>query len=335
MNARFAILTFFALAVSIFTLISTFNYAVDPMCYYRCQKLDMSKMNVNTYYHVGQIILAHPDADLVMIGSSRGETTSPLWLEKVTGHKALNLSVGGTELQAKFAFLNIALERSQIHQVVWQADFFELIPEILDIKMKNTEALKSYLKKDFPEIEEVSFVNQLKSLFDHVTFDASVARFKKKNQKPLDQGSGSDLNFEGCASPDFKSEKTTEALNKDIVGDYDRYRLSIFNHPASERYWNLFVEKMKYLSSQNIDVTVLIAPYNPTFMKNLADHYPDVYAAHLAWVQKMEALRIPHIQIVNYFAGIPGDDQSVQFWGDGVHFTCKGAMIMLKPALSH
>ena len=334
MKAPFAIFSFFLIATTIFVGVSTLNYVVDPMCYYRCDKIDTKIMNVNTYYHVGQIILAHPDTELVMVGSSRGETTSPVWLEKVTGHKALNLSVGGTELQAKFAFLNIALKNNPIRQVVWQADFFELIPEDLDVKMKRTDALRSYISSEFEDAGPVSFSNKLSSVFDHVTFDASVARFKKKNQKPLDLGSGYDLNLQACESPDFRSEKTPAELSKDIVGDYDRYRLSIFNHHASEKYWDLFVQKMRLLSAKNIDVIVLIAPYNPTFMKNLKADYPEVFAAHLNWIQKMKALRIPHIQVVNYFDGIPGDDESVQFWGDGVHFTCKGAIIMLKPALT-
>ncbi len=333
MTAKFAILSFFIIAGAIFVSIATFNFAVDPMCYYLCKKIDTNKKNVNTYYHVGQIILAHPDNESVMIGSSRGETTSPVWLQKMTGRKTLNLSVGGTELQAKLAFLNIALQNNPIRQVIWQADFFELIPEIVDVKMKSTEALRAYLVNEFPGTQEISLVSKITSLFDHATFEASIGSFKKKNQKALDLGSGFDTNFTACESSEFRSEKTPDALMKDIVGDYDRYRLSIFNHAASQKYWELFVDKMNVLSAKGIDVTILIAPYNPSFMKNLATDYPKVYAAHLEWVQKMEQLRIPHVKVLNFFGGIPGDDQTVQYWGDGVHFTCKGAIIMLKPAL--
>ena len=334
MKAKIAILTFLSLACLIFFLIAGFNYVVDPMCYYRCEKLDTSKIHVNTYYHVGQIILAHPETEAVMVGSSRGETTSALWLEKITGLKSLNLSVGGTELQAKIAFLNIALKNSRIKKVIWQADFFELIPEIIDVKMKSTEALRAYLNEDFSETAKVSLADQVSSVIDHVTFEASVSRFKKKNQKPLDLGSGFDLKYELCEQPDYEGEQTPEVFMKEIVTDWDRYRLSIFKHKASEKYWDLFVQKMKHLSSKSIDVTILIAPYSPIFMKNLATELPDVFAAHQDWVKKLLALQLPHIHIANFFAGIPGDDGSVRFWGDGVHFTCKGAIIMLKPSLS-
>lgn len=335
MTAKFAILIFLIIAGGIFTSIATFNFTVDPMCYYRCSKIDVHKKNVNTYYHVGQIILAHPEAEAVMIGSSRGETTSPVWLEKITGLKTLNLSVGGTELQAKLAFLNIALQNNHIRRVIWQADLFELIPEIIDMKMKNTEALRSYLVTEFPGTQKISLVSQLTSLFDHATFEAALGSFKKKNQKALDLGSGFDINYADCESLEFKSEKTEDELRKDIVSDYDRYRLAIFNHKVSSDYWKLFVEKMNLLSAKEIEVTILIAPYNPTFIKLLAKEYPEVYATHLAWIHNMEQLRIPHVHVVNDFAGILGDDQGLQYWSDGVHFTCKGAMIMLKPVLTH
>ncbi len=335
MNARLATFSFFIIAGGLFLAVTSFNFAVDPMCYYRCKSIDTTTINVNTYYHIGQIILAHPKTELVMVGSSRGETTSPIWLEKITGHPALNLSVGGTELQAKFAFLNIALAHNPIRKVIWQADFFELIPEILDVKMKSTEALGKYITSEFPELNALSMQSKLTSLFDHLTLNASVARFKKKNQKALDLGSGNDLNYERCESANYPGEKTTSALNKDIVTDFDRYRLSIFNHPASEHYWQLFVNKMTLLSTKNIEVYVLIAPYNPVFMKSLKEDYPNIYKAHQEWAQKLSALQIPNIHILNYFAGIPGDDGSVSYWGDGVHFTCKGAILMLKPSLAH
>ena len=143
------IFIFFAISALILIGVSTFNFIVDPMCYYRCEGIDPLRKTVNTYYHVGQIIKSHPETELVMIGSSRGETTSAIWLEKVTGLKALNLSVGGTELQAKIAFLNMALKFDSIRRVIWQADFFELIPEILDIKMKS----KNNLTYQFSQID--------------------------------------------------------------------------------------------------------------------------------------------------------------------------------------
>ncbi len=334
MKAKVGILTFLFLAGLIFILVATFNYVVDPMCYYQCEKLDVTKIHVNTYYRVGQTVLAHPDTEVVLIGSSRGETTSPFWLEKVTGRKSLNLAVGGTELQAKFAFLNIALQNNPIKQVIWQADFFELIPELLDVKMKITEALRAYLGTDFQETKGVALVDRIISVIDHVTFEASVSRLKKKNQKPLDLGSASELEYEPCEKPEYKGEQDPEVFAKEIVSDWDRYRLSVFKYKASERYWDLFLQKMNDLSAKSIEVTILVAPYSPIFMKNLAKELPDIFAAHLAWVQKLVALRIPHIHVLNYFSGIPGDDGSVRFWGDGVHFTCKGAIIMLKPSLT-
>ncbi len=334
MNARISIFMFFIVAGAIFSLISSVNFAVDPMCYYRCPKIVVDKITTNAYYRVGQTVINNPDAGLIVIGSSRGETTSPSWLTHTTGLKTINLSTGGTELQAKIAFLNIALKHTAVHKIIWQADFFELIPEILDVKMKGTGALRDFLNSEFPNSQQVSFAERLSSLIDHLTFEATLNRFKSKSRKALDQGSGSQLDYQNCESKDYTGEQSPENLNKEILSDFDRYRSSIFKTKATDEYWNIFVEKMKSLSFQNKDVLVWIAPYNPVFTESLKTQYPEVYKSHLTWVNKLKSLQIPHVRVVNYFDGIPGDDGSVRFWNDGVHFTCKASILMLKGHLA-
>jgi len=339
LSSKFAVLTFFLVAGALILGVASLNYFVDPMCFYRCSSVDIHKKNLNTFFHVGQIIVSHPETENIMIGSSRGETTSPLWLEELLHMKSLNLSVGGTELQAKLAFLNMALKHTKVRQVIWQADFFEFIPEVIDVKMQNTEALRSYIKNEFQSDASQSKMSklqdELKSLIDHISFEASLKLLFSKKVKPLDQGSGSDLKYKDCETPEYKGDQDPDKLEKEILNDYDRYRTVIFKNEFSEAYWRIFVEKLKSLDAQGIEVKILVAPYNPLFMKRLALEYPKVYNEHFVWIKRLKSLSLSHVHITDFFTGIPGDDQSAKYWNDGVHFTCRGAMIMLRESLKN
>ncbi|MNL01678.1 hypothetical protein D3C87_1221540 [compost metagenome] len=74
---------------------------------------------------------------------------------------------------------------------------------------------------------------------------------------------------------------------------------------------------------------IVIPPYNPEFQERLKKDRPAVFEKHLEWVAKLGALKINHVEVLNFFEGIPGDDGSPRFWSDGVHFSCLGNAVML------
>jgi hypothetical protein len=61
----------------------------------------------------------------------------------------------------------------------------------------------------------------------------------------------------------------------------------------------------------------------------LAGQFPDIYSKHQRWVSRLKEIRMPHVKVLDYFGGIPGDDGGPRFWNDGVHFTCRGVIEML------
>jgi hypothetical protein len=319
-----------ATTISILIGVSLFNYQIDPMCFYHCNTIDITKPTMNTYYNVAQKIVAHPQSEIVLFGSSRGQTTPLKWIENRTGLKTLNLSLGGAEIEAKLEFLNIALERLKIKKVIWFADYFELSPDIIDSKVINTPVLRSYLEGDQKRSALLVLRDTVKSLIDHNTFEASLFILHKGTTSQLDQGSGSGLDPELCDSKAYKGEKTHQAMEKEVAFSFEVYARKVLKAKQSPDAWNAFVKKLNYLSEKGIDVSIVITPYNPEFIERMKKEEAATYATQFKWIEKLEALKIPHVRVFNFFSGIPNDDKTQRFWNDGVHFTCKGSIEMLK-----
>lgn len=321
------------LCFGILVAVAVFNFRVDPMCFYRCKDIDLDKRTVNHFYQVAQKILAHPETELVIVGSSRGQTTSPLWIQEKTGLKTLNLSIGAAELTAKLAFLNIALEHAQIKKVLWYADFFELMPETADAKIRSTPALRAYLESDLGKSNGLSVINDGLKLIDHNTLEASYYSLKNAAQYSLDQGSASQVDFHYCMGDQYRGERSRQQLEKENGITYDTYTRKVLKYEQSPEAWNSFIRKLEFLSAKNINVLIVVPPYNPDFSKRLVNQYPEIYASHRKWIEKLRALKIRGVNVVDYFEGIPHDDGSPRYWNDGVHFTCRGVAEMLDQSL--
>jgi len=330
MNALKAIILAGGLTVILLLGVATFNYNIDPMCFYQCEKVELGKTTLNTYYQVAQKIFAHPKAEIVILGSSRGQTTPPLWIEKETGHQTLNLSMGGAELSAKMAFLNIAIEQTKVKKVLWFADYFELLSELADVKIKSTPALRSYLATDQDHSKLSHILSDIIGLIDHNTLEASFYSLEHSSQSQLDQGTGSGLDFDRCQSENYQGEKSNREMEKEIGFSYDTYSRKILRPEQSKKAWIQFVNKLEFLNSKNIDVVIIIPPYNPIFSSRLANQYPEIFARHRKWIDDLKNLKISRIKVVDYFNSIPNDDGTPRYWNDGVHFTCRGAIEMLK-----
>lgn len=334
MSAKNSIITLLICILVLLGGIAVFNFSVDPQCYYSCSEVDTNKRTLNTYYQAAQRLLAYPSTQVIILGSSRGETTPPLWVEKTTGLPTLNLSVSGAELATKIAFLKIAQEKTQLRKVIWLADYFELIQRNADAKIKNTPALKKYLKTAGTSSAEVQdSLALIQSLVDHNTLEASLHFLKARKGISLTKGPGSDISDEHCKSAEFKGKETPESLKKEVDLIYESYVSGVINASQDESAWLEFQKTVRSVAEQGIEVQVVVAPYHPQFLMRLKQEYPEIYTRHLVWLQRIHSLRADKVTVSDYFLGFPWADESPVFWNDGVHFTCKSAILMLEASL--
>ncbi|WP_374079879.1 hypothetical protein [Bdellovibrio bacteriovorus] len=323
----------FILAGSIVVLllgIAAFNYQIDPQCYYGCKEIDPNRATLNTYYQVAQRILAFPKTEVVILGSSRGENTPPLWIEEKTGLKTLNLSASGAELGTKLAFLTIAKENTQLKKVIWLADYFELISENADAKIKNTPALRKYLEGVVVDGEFRQKLHDIQGLIDHNTLEASIYFLNNKDKTKLTQGAGSDIDYRFCESSEFKGKETTESLKKEVDLLYQSYTSAVIKPLQNKKAWNNFANELASVAQKGVDVYVVITPYHPEFLRRLKAEHKDIYENHLKWIENIQGLASQGIKVLNYFDGISHTDESPTYWNDGVHFTCRSSMLMLE-----
>lgn len=322
------ILLFGFLSFSFLASVAGFVYTVDPLCYYHCDQIDLSQSTQNVYYQGAQIAKAHGDAEILILGSSRGQTTSPFWVQEVTGRKTLNLSLGGADLLLKLVLAKISEDSgAPIKKIIWMADFFEFIPENTDAKVLNTKAFAPYLpESERSSVGPLSFVQRL---IDHKSFEASIANLKKREFNFSDQGAGSGIDYKACMADDFKGSTDEAVLGKEVDLLFESYKKSIFKYPQSQKYWNHFLNQLNKWSEQGVEVEIVIAPYHPQFMQRMQKEIPDVYKAQSDWILRLEALNLPRVKVKNFIDGIPGGDSSPRYWDDGVHYSCRGAMRMI------
>lgn len=314
-------------------LVAGFNYKVDPFCYY-CDEIPTHR-TLNRYYQAAQLVLQNPDTEQILLGSSRGETTSALWLQRITGLKTLNLSTAGAELLTKEALLKVALKNASIKRVIWYADYFELITSNTDTKIKNSKALMAYISESgFTSRSWSEKLGNLQQLIDHNTIEASFAALKLRPASGRDQGPGSDIDYSACESPTYKGKETPESLRHEVDLIYENYVNGSIKPPQNPKALEHFKQLIQELQTKSVKVVIVIPPYHPDFVERLKKEHPEIYQAHLQWVQNIETLQGPGVEVKNYFAGIPHDDQSPRYWNDGVHFTCKGVIKMMAGALN-
>ncbi|HWU43899.1 MAG TPA: hypothetical protein VN132_10695, partial [Bdellovibrio sp.] len=161
-------------------LVATYNYQVDPMCYYRCHDIDLNRLTQNVYYRALQTAKANPDAEVLILGSSRGERISPKWVEEITGLKTINLSQGGSDLFLKIALLNAALDGNpKIKKVIWMADYFELVPSATDYKVYLTPVIWNLSGMSETDLHKGRNFQRAQALIDHRTLEAGLEMTRK------------------------------------------------------------------------------------------------------------------------------------------------------------
>lgn len=315
--------------------IAAFNLYADPMCYYRCQAVDIQRPTQNVYYEAVQLIAANPEAQVLILGSSRGQTTPGLWVQEQTGLKTLNLSKGGAGVLLKLALVRTALEHKlPLKRVIWIADYFEVAGDVTDVKVRQTPVLRKHLMAELPE--EGGIKNRLESLqrlVDHNTFEASLAQMKSLSKAFQIPESGANIDFKACAAPDFKGKTPAEVLFKEVDISYSTFA-PVLRSKLNESYMGYLKQELQSLEQRGVEVLVLIPPFQPGFMARFADEFPEAVQAHNQWLAQLKSWQSEKIQVSSFWEGIPGDDKGPSFWDDGAHPTCKSMVLMLQKGLS-
>ncbi len=329
------VLVFFSFFLFLLS-VTAFNFLVDPMCYYRCTGINLFQRSENVYYKSAQTAVANPQAELLVLGSSRGERISPLWLEDVTGLKSINLSQGGADVLLKIALLNIAIDsKVPVKKVLWMADFFELARAATDIKTRQTPILRH-----FSGLEESSWgvsywVERLQSLIDRKTFDASLALLRDSSAEIFPkEGNGIEIDFQKCQEKDFGSDVNPEYFRKMVANSY-----GVFGQTAlqilDDTYWEIFKKQVAILKEKEIDLTIVIPPYHPDLEARLFAAHPKWRERRQIWINGLQDLADSTVHIFDYTKGLAQDDHGPRYWEDGVHPTCYSNIEMLKPAFAN
>jgi hypothetical protein len=307
LSALKAILIAAAFALFLTLGISSFNFIVDPMCYYQCDKVEPTRATSNSYYQAAQKILAHTDAEQILLGSSRAGTTSPHYLSKKTGLKTINLEVPGAEVLSKVALLNLSLEKNKLKRVIWYADFFEIIPSNIDEKLKSSQALRNLLGSSLASSELLRGASPLITLIDHNTVVASINTLKLKPLSLASELGGNSGEYLPCDKGSYEGKESSD----------------------SDEAWQIFEKAIRSIESRGVEVVIVIIPYHPDFVSRLTAEFPEIFGRHQQWVEKVNSISSGGIKVLDYSSGIPGGDGSPKYWNDGVHFTCNGAIAML------
>lgn len=309
--------------------IAALNYSVDAFCYFRCDTVDVNRKTVNLYYQVAQRILAHPDTEQIVLGSSRGESIPLKTLQNETGLKTLNLSVGGSELMSKLAYLSFAEKNLKLKRVIWIADYFEILTDLSDPRLLYSPALSSEIPAILEKTSGSKILGRLSRILDRQTLEASFKNFSLNEKPQLTQGPN-ETTLEECIQNENKKDRSSETLAKEVDLLFHSYVHGIFSFKENSMASQAFEAELLKVANKGIEVVVLIPPYNPRFAANLQRQHPDIYSRHLEWRKKIHSLATSHVRIVDNFLGVPETEDTPDFWSDGVHFTCLTAQKMLR-----
>lgn len=312
------------LALGFLTAIAGFNYFRDPLCYFHCDTVDLNKKTHNVYYQSAQTLAANPDAEILILGSSRGERVAPQWVEQITGKKTINLSQGGADLLLKVALSKQALKsHKNLKVVIWMADYFELLPHTTDTKVQLTPVLFNEVDASVRLQGFQKFMKTLMVLVDHNTLEAAASLNTAEMFRKA--GNGSEIDPEVCLSQPLEDGKKLQTSYPSVHG--------FLKMQQNEDYFKILEHQIKEFESRGLKVIINISPYHPQFEKNLFSESPDSKAKIRSWIDRLSGLKSANVSVLDYSEGIPSDDGGLKYWEDGIHPTCYSEVLMLESAL--
>ena len=323
MSLKAAVLSFFGFSVLFMSAVVGFTLWKDPYCN-NCEEIDVNRKSVNSYYDVAQIMKLNPDAEVIIVGTSRGQGFSPYWLSKVLNKKVLNLAVAGSGVEARIAFIELAKKMLPLKLVIWQADYFEILGDNQDTELHAMKLYNSEKTWSFSNFRHKALLT-----IDHSNFEAALSISGKPfNAEIFKLGAGSDLT-DDCFQDSFVGGSTEDVLKKEIHLMYFNYTQQVFKPHESQWKKDLMI---RYLSKEiGVESIVTFVPYHPDFLEKLKQEYPEILAGHVNWISDLQKAT-GHVR--NFSEGLPQDDGSPKYWRDGTHFTCYTSYLILKSLIS-
>lgn len=102
--------------------VGAFNFAVDPLQYYRPATFYPPQYSSNQRYQ--NPALARTQAfDTVVLGTSHLENARPSVIARTLGGRAVKLAIAGSVIHEQSLLAGLALERGTVRRVVWGIDF--------------------------------------------------------------------------------------------------------------------------------------------------------------------------------------------------------------------
>jgi hypothetical protein len=109
-------------ALALAAAIGAFNFAVDPLQYYRQATFYPPQFSSNQRYQAPA--LARTQAfDTAVLGTSHMENARPSVIARTIGGRAVKLAIAGSVIHEQSLLAGLALERGTVRRVVWGIDF--------------------------------------------------------------------------------------------------------------------------------------------------------------------------------------------------------------------
>lgn len=318
MTAKKSVLSFMFCALFFALVIIGYTLWQDPYCS-SCKTIDLNRYSVNSYYQAAQVIKANPDAEVVIVGSSRGQGVSPEWLSEKLGKKVINLSVAGASVESKIAFIELAKEMTHLNEVIWLADYFEILG---DSKDKKLESMELYRRDKTFNLESV--LAKISFGIDHNNFEAAIGSVAKTFTPK--QGWGDVAG--DCFQETYRGKTSVDLLEKEVDLLYFNYKTSVFSAPESA--WKKELISSLLQSNRDLKIKVVVVPYHPRFWSQLQVERPQLVENQKKWSQAFSEYPV---EVYDFLEALPGDDGSSKYWDDGVHLTCYGSFKLFETIL--
>jgi hypothetical protein len=102
--------------------VAAFNFAVDPLQFYRPATAYPPQYNSNQRYQNPGLARLH-DYDTIVLGTSHMENASPSMLKRTLGARAVKLAISGSVIREQHLIATLALERGNVRRVIWGIDY--------------------------------------------------------------------------------------------------------------------------------------------------------------------------------------------------------------------
>lgn len=321
-----SIISFLCLSGLMLLLFAAFNYHNDPFCFFKCENFSAQSSTANYYLYPAQYVLKNPDAEVIILGSSRGENVPEKWIDEKTGLKTINLSTPGADVVLKTTLLNFAKAHlKNLKLVIWQVDYFELTRQTTSEKVLYAEP---YFKYQPFRSNQISYqFKKMKALIDHKTFEA-ILKYKKGTKPDIAfKLFKSTDSYEKCLNFSFeKADHEALKANEEVFKKHLIKSLQgldkRFMPRQDAQYVDIFKREIKKLEEANIPVVILALPYHKIFWERFKRDNSQFIPQYEEWLQMIENLKSEKVQFSNYNWDFPEDNQSEFYWDDANHLQC-------------